>query len=99
MLNPRVLTGVRNEIAVRLVLIFEFSLASKDLLMDWRLGHTKIVEKSSEDIYRPGSSTCIVCKVLESQIRYNIVEHLIQNKLLSKQYRFFKGDQQLLGLK
>ena len=42
--------------------------------------------------YRPVSPTCILCKVLESIIRNNIIRHFMQNNLFSsKQFGFIKG--------
>ena len=34
--------------------------------------------------YRPVNLTCIICKVLDSIVREYIVNHMKQNKLLSK---------------
>jgi hypothetical protein len=42
--------------------------------------------------YRPVSLTCVLCKVLESIIRDNIISHFVSNNLFSnKQFGFIKG--------
>jgi hypothetical protein len=49
--------------------------------------------------YRPVSLTCIVCKLLESLIRDEIMEHFIKNKLFSaKQFGFIRGRSTVLQL-
>jgi len=45
MLHPRVLKEVRNEIAIALKLIFDCSLASDELLRDWRSGYIIPINK------------------------------------------------------
>jgi len=45
--------------------------------------------KSNPSNYRPISLTCILCKTLENIIRIRILEHLVENELISKeQYGF-----------
>ena len=49
--------------------------------------------------YRPVSLTCIACKVLESLIRDQIMDHMKRNALFSdKQYRFIGGRSTALQL-
>ena len=96
MLHPRILKEVRNEIALPLKLIFECSINNNKIPKDWRLANVSPIFKKgkscSVENYRPVSLTCIVCKLLESIIRDNIIRHFVNNKLFSdKQYGFLKG--------
>ena len=96
MLHPRILKEVRDVIALPLKIIFDTSLASGVLPLDWRTANiTPIFKKGSRtkaENYRPISLTSIVCKILESIIRDNIVDHIKNNNLLNdRQYGFIKG--------
>ena len=50
MLHLRVLKEIRNEIAVPLKLIFECSLASKDIPQDWRSGYISPIYKKVKNV-------------------------------------------------
>jgi hypothetical protein len=96
MLHPRVLKEVREVIAIPLKLIFEESLKSGALPLDWRTGNiTPIFKKGLKtkvENYRPISLTCVICKILESIIRDKLVKHMKDNNLFSdRQYGFIKG--------
>lgn len=96
MLHPKILKELQNEIALPLKLIFECSLSTNTLPEDWKLGNiTPIYKKGKKSCiqnYRPVSLTCVLCKVLESIIRDNIIRHFIKNNLFSsKQFGFIKG--------
>jgi len=76
-----------------LVLIFRRSLEEGSVPMAWRDANvTPIFKKGSRldpSNYRPVSLTSVVCKVLESIIRYRIMHHLIKNKLIIDQQHGF----------
>ena len=101
MLHPRVLKEIRNEIALHLKIIFNCSLATNSLATnklpnDWRTGNiTPIFKKGKRcfvNNYRPISLTCVICKLLESILRDNIIKHFVKNNLFStKQFGFIKG--------
>ena len=59
-------------------------------------------KKGSKDLpgnYRPGSLTCILCKVMESVIRDSIVEHLTSKSLLRQsQHGFMRGKSTVTNL-
>ena len=99
MIHPRILKELRNEIALPLKIIFQCSIDTKVLPMDWRSGHISPIYKKGKKCnvnnYRPVSLTCIVCKILESIIRDDILKYFFTNNLFSnRQYGFIKGDQQ-----
>jgi hypothetical protein len=71
-------------------------MASGDVPEDWRVANvTPIYKKGSKadpSNYRPVSLTSICCKLLESIIRDNMVDHLLENNLIEdSQHGFVKG--------
>ena len=100
---PRILREVADIIALPLKLIFECSLKTHQLPVDWRSANISAIYKKGKrsDVgnYRPVSLTSIICKVIESFIRDIIIQHFFINKLLSnKQYGFVKGRSTVLQL-
>jgi hypothetical protein len=95
-IHPRILYELREHIAYPLKLLFEESYKQKKLPLDWRSANiTALFKKGSRsDVsnYRPVSLTSIVCKVMESIIRDNIIKHFSENNFFSKkQFGFIKG--------
>jgi len=95
-IHPRVLFELREYIAYPLKIIFEESYKQKQLPMDWRSANITALYKkgSKKDVtnYRPVSLTSIVCKIMESIIRDNIIKHFKENNFFSqKQFGFIKG--------
>ncbi|CAL4083944.1 unnamed protein product, partial [Meganyctiphanes norvegica] len=79
-----------------LSMIFEESLQTGETPDDWRKANvTPIFKKGDRNDpanYRPVSLTSQVCKVLETVVRDNILNHLKENDLLSdKQHGFREG--------
>ena len=92
-IHPRVLKETASAIAPALTVLYNNILTSHDIPQDWRTAIITAIfkkgAKSDPGNYRPVSLTCIICKILESIIYDAIIEHLIKNKLLSKnQYGF-----------
>ena len=85
-LHPRLLYELKNEIALPLHHIFMLSLNESHVPNDWKVAHVvpifKKGDKSSPGNYRPVSLTSIVCKLFETLIRKQLVDHLESNKLL-----------------
>lgn len=101
--HPRVLKEIAIEISGILTEIFNTSIKIGKLPNDWKIADiTAIYKKGNRCLpenYRPISLTSVVCKLLESLIRDNIVQHLKLNKLLSnKQFGFLKGRSTTLQL-
>jgi len=88
------LIEIADEISVLLAELYNKSLQTGDVPEEWKLANvTPIFNKgnrSNSANYRPVSLTIILCKVLESLIRDNVIEHLnlyklkIHNMVLSK---------------
>ena len=101
--HPRVIFEIRTEITSALKMLFQLSLESGKLPIDWTKSIISMIHKkgSKTDVanYRPISLTCICCKVLESLIRDHIVEFCLANNLFSaKQFGFIKGRSTVLQL-
>ena len=85
-----------DELAEPLAMIFNKSLKSSEVPTDWLFANvTPIHKKGSKgkaENYRPISLTCVPCKLLESMIKINIVNHIERNMLMKlSQHGFSKG--------
>ena len=73
-------------IAVPLCKIFQSSITSGDVPLQWRQSNVTAIYKSSgrsePGNYRPISLTSIACKVVETLVKQQIVSHLQTNKLV-----------------
>lgn len=92
-IHPRVLKEVATSIAPALAKLYDTTLKKHEVPDDWRTALITAIfkkgDKSDPGNYRPVSLTCIICKILESIIYDHIVQHMIKNKLFSKnQYGF-----------
>ena len=102
-IHPRLLKELAEEIASPITLIFNKSITEGKLPNEWKEAFiSSIYKKGSKNLaenYRPISLTSILCKVLESQVRETVLNHLQENKLLSaKQYGFIGGRSTALQL-
>ena len=73
--------------------MFNLSLQSSKMPEEWKIGEIsaifKMGNRRSPMNYRPVSLTSIVCKLLESLVREEIISHIRSNKLFSPyQYGF-----------
>ena len=103
LIHPRILYELRYEILCPLQQIFKSSLRLGELPNDWRAADVTAIFKkgSKKDMsnYRPVSLTSIVCKIMESIIRDQLMDYLVQNKFLSnKQFGFIKGRSTIIQL-
>ena len=94
-IHPRILRETARSIASPLANVFQKSLACGRLPQDWKLGSvTPIFKKGDRSLpgnYRPVSLTSVPCKVLESLIRDQLVEHLSATGQLSKDQHGFRA--------
>jgi len=93
-LHPRLLKEISKEISCPLALLFNKSLSSGVLPEDWKIANvTAIFKKGSKsDVgnYRPISLTCILCKILESLLKENIVNFLDVNDMFNNSQHGFR---------
>ena len=85
-----------NELSIQHSLIFSKSFSEGDLPQDWKDAIITPLHKKGEkefaSNYRPISLTSIVCKVMESIIKDDILAYMVSNKLLTNlQHGFVPG--------
>ena len=90
------LKSLKSEISYPLRLIYEKSMNTSDVPTGWKESNVTAIHKkgpkSNPANYRPVSLTSICCKLMESIINDEIVEHLLGNKLIkSSQHGFVKN--------
>jgi len=95
-LHPRILKECSQQIAEPVKMIFDCSLKSSSLPIDWRSGTVSPIYKKGSrrhiNNYRPVSLTCVLCKIMESIVRDNLINYFLrENYLSNKQYGFIKG--------
>jgi Reverse transcriptase (RNA-dependent DNA polymerase) len=95
-IHPRILYELKNELIYPLFKIFNLSLTTGELPMDWKRADITAIykkgKKSDVSNYRPISLTCIVCKIMESIVRDKIMKYFIENGLFTeKQFGFLRG--------
>ena len=85
MVHPRVLKEAALQIFNALKYLFELSINNRDLPDEWKSSIVSVIHKqgskSSVSNYKPISLTSVICKSLESIIRYHIMNHFSVNKL------------------
>ena len=91
-----ILKELSSELASPIALLFRQSLAEGAVPSDWRFANvTPLFKKGSRQLpenYRPVSLTSVICKVIESVIRDEIVGHLNRHSLIrDTQHGFRKG--------
>ena len=95
-IGPRLLQDYSSALCRPLTEVFRLSLSHGQVPEDWKIANVSPIfkkgSKASPGNYRPISLTSISCKVLETIIKDNIVEHLDNNCLIGNtQHGFVKG--------
>ena len=90
---PRILSIAATELSVPIAILFRKSLVSGTLPSEWKMAYVTPIfkkgNKSSVNNYRPVSLTCVVCKLMEKIVRKHIMEHFVNNNLISKHQHGF----------
>ena len=95
-LHPKVLSELAHELAEPLTIIFTKSLQQETLPQAWKDAKvTPLYKKGGKrkpGNYRPVSLTSIICKIMESIVRDQVVGHMASNNLFSDaQHGFISG--------
>lgn len=95
-LHPLLLSNAADSLALPITLLFRKSLIEGKIPEDWRCAHVCPVFKKGSKMqtnnYRPVSLTCITCKLMETLVREQVIDHLQSNNLISdKQHGFVQG--------
>ncbi|XP_076036825.1 uncharacterized protein LOC143022485 [Oratosquilla oratoria] len=103
-LHPRILKEVKAEIISPLKLIFNSSLQTSKIPVDWKIANITAIfkkkgDRSEPENYRPVCLTCVICKLMESIIHGKVLDHLNKYKLISgRQNEFVNGRSTVLQL-
>lgn len=105
-IHPWVLRELTTDLAPMISHLFQQSITSGHIPTDWKRANVcPIFKKNDTSLpsnYRPGSLTCICCKLLEHIICSNLMDHYEENRILStKQHAFRKNhscDTQLVSV-
>ena len=95
-IRPLILSLAAEELALPITLLFRKSLQEGVLPQEWKMAYISPIfkkgSKSAVNNYRPVSLTCILCKLLEKLVRKHIMQHLVDNDLISQhQHGFVPG--------
>jgi len=86
-ISPKILKNTTDQIAPVLAMIYRKSLARSEVPEEWRQANIcpiyKKGSKAKAGNYRPVSLTSVCCKMMESLLRDDIVQHLRDNHLIS----------------
>ena len=92
----KLLQSLANELAPVLRFIFEQSLLTGDLPVDWTRANVAPIFKKGSKLqavnYRPVSLTCITCKLFEHIICRHVLDHLEQHKILTDLQHGFRSE-------
>ena len=99
-ISPRVLHEVKFQISKPLSILFNKSLALGKVPLDWKSANVTPIfkkgEKSHPGNYRPISLTSVVCKLLETVIRNNMVKFLEDNQFMKDSQHGFRNKRSCL---
>ena len=92
--HPITLKNVADIVSTPLSVLFQMSLSESIVPSHWLQAYiTAIHKKGAKNLpenYRPVSMTSIICKLMESIVRDNIVNHMINNDLFSQTQHGFE---------
>ena len=93
-IHPQVLHNASQTLSTPLAILYRRSLDTGCVPQDWKLGRVvpifKKGDKRDPNNYRPVSLTAVTCKVLESLIRDQLLQHFTDCKLMSENQHGFR---------
>ena len=95
-MHPKLIKELADVLAKPLSIIFNTSLQTRTLPASWKTANVSAIFKKGDNTnannYRPISLTSIICRIMESIIREEVIEHMKKHNLFSdKQYGFISG--------
>lgn len=102
-LHPRIIKEAMEELIQPLKILYEYSFNHNKFPQDWRIANITAIFKKGDKCcpgnYRPVSLASIICKIMETLIREEIMNHMKKYKLFSKkQFGFISGRSTVLQL-
>lgn len=92
-LGAQFLKNLAPSLALPLSLLFNYSFNCGDMPDIWKMANVTPIFKKGQTCdpgnYRPISLTCVLCKLMESIIKDAVTNHLLVNKLITKQQHGF----------
>ena len=93
-LHPYLIKQLADQLAEPVTIIYKLSLKEGVIPSDWKTAtvcpiYKRKGNRNDPSNYRPVSLTCILCKVMETLVRKQIMIHLQINNLLSQQQHGF----------
>ena len=92
-ISPKILTSAATTLSYPVTLLFRLSLANGEIPEDWRTATVSPIFKKGSRAeasnYRPVSLTCILCKCMEKIVREKVMNHLLDNNLITKEQHGF----------
>jgi len=92
-LSALFLKNLSSSLALPLSILFKLSFSSGILPDIWKSAIITPIFKKGQTCdpgnYRPISLTCVLCKLMESVIKDNLIKHLYDNKLITKHQHGF----------
>ena len=99
-ISPRILKEVKYQISKPLSVLFNKSLAAGKVPSDWKLANVTPIfkkgEKSQPGNYRPISLTSVICKLMETIIRENMVTFFEENHIINSSQHGFRSKRSCL---
>ncbi|ORD93263.1 RTJK, partial [Enterospora canceri] len=99
-ISPRILKEVKHQISKPLAIIFNKSLRNGKVPSDWKRANVTPIfkkgDKSQPGNYRPISLTSVVCKLMETIIRDNMVKFLEDNDIIKPSQHGFRNKRSCL---
>ena len=95
-INPKILIELADSFSKPISLLLNKTVEEGEIPVDWKKANVSPIfkkgSKSKAENYRPISLTSIVCKIMETLLKREVMTHLIaENLLSSKQFGFING--------
>ena len=95
-LHSKTLKELANVLDKPLKILFQNTLPKGKIPKEWKHANVTAIFKKGDrnkpNNYRPISLTCIICKIMESLVRDQVMSHMKKHKLFSdKQFGFLEG--------